>query len=38
MLETINGMAKTAPMVKAIAAPTEAMREAQHQVIKVGGR
>ncbi len=35
-LETINGMAKTAPMLAAIAEPTEAMREAQHQVIKVG--
>ena len=38
VLETINGMAKTAPMIKAVAAPTEAMREAQHQVVKVGGR
>jgi hypothetical protein len=37
VLETINGMAKTAPMTKAIAAPTEAMREAQHNVLKVGG-
>ena len=36
--ETINGMAKTAPMLKAIAAPTEEMKAAQHKVIKVGRR
>lgn len=37
-LETINGMAKTAPMLTPIAAPTEAMRQAQHDVIKIGPR
>jgi hypothetical protein len=36
VFETINGAAKTAPMTKAIDAPTDAMREAQHKVIKVG--
>jgi len=38
VLETINGTAKTAPMIQAIGTPTAAMREAQHKVIKVGGR
>jgi hypothetical protein len=38
VFETINGIAKTAPMLKAIAAPTAAMRDAQHKVIKVGAR
>lgn len=38
VFETINGTAKTAPMVKPIATPTAAMREAQHKVIKVGER
>jgi hypothetical protein len=33
-----DGMAKTAPMITVIAAPTEAMREAQHKVIKAGSR
>jgi hypothetical protein len=34
---TANGMAKTAPMKdEAIDNPSEAMREAQHQVIKIG--
>jgi len=38
-LETVNGMAKTAPMTdEAIDNPTEAMREAQHNVIKVERR
>ena len=36
-LETINGMAKTAPMKdEAIENPTVEMKEAQHQVVKVG--
>jgi hypothetical protein len=36
-LETINGMAKTAPMKdEAIDSPSEAMKEAQHNVIKIG--
>lgn len=35
--ETANGMAKTAPMKdEAIESPSEAMREAQHRVIKMG--
>ncbi len=38
VFETINGTAKTAPMIKPIATPTAAMREAQHKVIKVGKR
>jgi hypothetical protein len=37
-LETINGMAKTAPMLELVEVPTEAMREAQHQVVVVGDR
>jgi len=36
VFETINGMAKTAPMLKAITTPTAAMREAQHKVVAVG--
>lgn len=38
VFETINGAAKTAPMIQAIAEPTMAMGEAQHKVIKIGGR
>lgn len=38
-LETVNGMAKTAPMTdKAIDNPTREMREAQHQVIRLEPR
>ena len=37
--ETINGMAKTVPMRdKAIDKPTQAMREAQHQVLRIEPR
>lgn len=37
--EVINGMAKTAPMTDmAIAVPTHAMREAQHEVIRIEPR
>ncbi|NOS69699.1 MAG: hypothetical protein HOP33_07200 [Verrucomicrobia bacterium] len=36
-LETVNGMGKTAPMKdEAIDKPTDEMKEAQHQVVKVG--
>lgn len=36
MFETINGMSKTVPMAsKAIDNPTRAMREAQHQVLRI---
>ena len=39
VMETINGMAKTAPMTeKAIDEPSRAMREAQHDVIKIEHR
>jgi hypothetical protein len=38
-LETINGMAKTAPMTdKAIENPSEAMLQAQHNVVKIEHR
>lgn len=34
--ETINGMAKTVPLKdKAIDAPTAAMREAQHRILRL---